>query len=54
MGKNNYWQCCICGTIYTIKNRFWRVIYGCRACHKGNWQKNNKELIKIEKRGKLK
>jgi len=45
-----FWQCCICGTKYPIKGRNWRVIYGCRNCHKHNWQKNNKELIKIEKK----
>ena len=47
------WKCCICGTIYPIKGRNYRLIYGCRKCHQGFWKKNNKELLKFEKRSKL-
>ena len=46
------WKCCICGTIYPIKGRNYRLIYGCRKCHQGFWKKNNKELLKFEKRSK--
>ena len=44
-----YWQCCICGTKYRVKGLKEILIYGCRKCHKGFWQKNNKELMKVEK-----
>ena len=44
-----YWQCGICGAIYKIKRKEWRVIYGCRKCHKHKWEINNRELLKIEK-----
>ena len=50
MAKTFYWQCCICGKKYLIKGRHERLLYGCRSCHKGLWIKNNKELMKIEKK----
>ena len=43
------WQCCICGTRYFVRGTWRRLIYGCRCCHKGAWQKNNQELMKVEK-----
>ena len=47
---NKITQCIICGQKYRTKSTKDLLIYGCRYCHKGNWQKNNKELLKIERK----
>lgn len=39
--------CCCCGKAYNTKNED-ILIYGCRNCHLGFWQKNQEELKKVE------
>lgn len=43
--------CSICGIGYrTTLPREDKLIYGCRNCHKGNWQVNMRDLAKVESR----
>ena len=54
--------CCICGTGYKDRQKESRpkesdhiLIYGCRKCQKGSWEKNNNrgdfQFGEIEKKG---
>lgn len=40
--------CCCCGVGYNTKGKEDKLIYGCRACHKGTWQANERELKAVE------
>ena len=36
--------CCVCATGYATKKKEDILIYGCRKCHKGWWEKNSRLL----------
>lgn len=40
--------CCLCGKGYQTRGGEDKLIYGCRACHKGYWQTNQRDLQEIE------
>jgi hypothetical protein len=41
--------CSCCGLGYKTRNKNEDIlIYGCRNCHKGDWQSNEKSLTKSE------
>ena len=43
-------QCCCCGEkYYTNNNEMDKLVYGCRKCHRGWWQKTQEELKGIER-----